>query len=102
MELRIKPFPKNIYPKRGLLIKGSSLLIWLQEMENLGINLDQVKCYAIPANNPIYCMDVFLCFMTTPHRRLERIFIFNGWITNFLSPKILRFIQRLIRRNGKG
>jgi hypothetical protein len=25
MELRIKPFPKNKYPRKGLLIKGSSL-----------------------------------------------------------------------------
>ncbi|OCA77812.1 hypothetical protein BBH99_11140 [Chryseobacterium contaminans] len=62
MELRIKPFPKNSYPKKGLLIKGSSPLIWLQEMETLGINLDMVKSYAVPAASPNVLYGCFLIF----------------------------------------
>lgn len=62
MEFRIKPFPKNKYPKKGLLIKSSSPWVWLQEMENLGINLDHVKSYAIPANSPNVLYGCFLVF----------------------------------------
>ncbi|MBP2618968.1 APC family permease [Chryseobacterium jejuense] len=62
MELRIKPFPKNIYPKKGLLIKGSSPVVWLQEMEILGISLTQVKSYAVPANSPNVLYGCFLVF----------------------------------------
>lgn len=62
MELRIKPFPKNNYPKKGLLIKGSSPVVWLQEMEVLGINLHQVKSYAIPADSPNVLYGCFLIF----------------------------------------
>ncbi|AZA92399.1 Uncharacterised protein [Chryseobacterium nakagawai] len=62
MELRIKPFPKNKYPKKGLLIKGSSPLVWLQEMETLGIALNGVKSYAVPANSPNVLYGCFLVF----------------------------------------
>ncbi|MBV8326358.1 APC family permease [Chryseobacterium sp.] len=62
MELRIKPFPKNIYPKKGLLIKGSSPVIWLQEMETLGISLNEVRSYAVPANIPDLLYGCFLIF----------------------------------------
>ena len=62
MELRIKPFPKNNYPKKGLLIKGSSPVVWLQEMEMFGINLSQVKSFAIPADSPNVLYGCFLVF----------------------------------------
>lgn len=62
MELRIQPFPKNNYPKKALLIKGSSPLVWLQEMETLGIDLHQVKSYAVPANIPNVLYGCFLIF----------------------------------------
>ncbi|BAP29968.1 uncharacterized protein CHSO_0931 [Chryseobacterium sp. StRB126] len=62
MELRIKPFPKNRYPKKGLLIKGASPVVWLQEMETLGISLTQVKSYAVPANSPNVLYGCFLVF----------------------------------------
>ncbi|KMQ67708.1 hypothetical protein ACM39_12715 [Chryseobacterium sp. FH2] len=62
MELRIKPFPKNIYPKKGLLIKSSSPLVWLREMEFLGINLNQIKSFAIPSNEPNVLYGCFLIF----------------------------------------
>lgn len=62
MELRIKPFPKNNYPKKGLLIRGSSPVVWLQEMEILGIDLNLVKSFAIPANSPNVLYGCFLIF----------------------------------------
>jgi hypothetical protein len=62
MELRIKPFPKNNYPKKGLLIRGSSPVVWLQEMEILGIDLNLVRSFAIPANSPNVLYGCFVIF----------------------------------------
>lgn len=62
MELRIKPFPRNNYPKKGLLIKGSSPLIWFNEMEILGIDLDEVFSFPIPSNEPNVLYGCFLVF----------------------------------------
>ncbi|KQS91271.1 hypothetical protein [Chryseobacterium sp. Leaf394] len=62
MELRIQPFPKNTYPKKGLLIKGSSPLMWLQEMEILGIDLNEILSYPIPSNEPNVLYGCFLIF----------------------------------------
>ncbi|MDR2238669.1 MAG: APC family permease [Chryseobacterium sp.] len=62
MELRIKPFPKNTYPKKGLLIKGSSPFTWLYEMEILGIDLHQVRSFPVPSNEPNGIYGCFLIF----------------------------------------
>lgn len=62
MELRIKPFPKNNYPKKGLLIKSSSPLIWFKEMDKLGIDLTLVKTFAIPSNEPNILYGCFIVF----------------------------------------
>lgn len=62
MELRIKPFPKNSYPKKGLLIKDPSPVVWLQEMELLGIDLNKVKSYAVPADQPNVLYGCLLVF----------------------------------------
>lgn len=62
MELRIKPFPKNNYPKKGLLIKGSSPLTWLHEMEILRIDLNEVRSFPIPSNEPNILYGCFLIF----------------------------------------
>jgi hypothetical protein len=62
MQLRIKPFPKNNFPKKGLLIKGSSPLTWLHEMEILGLDLSLVKSFAIPSNEPNVLYGCFLVF----------------------------------------
>ncbi|KXH80442.1 hypothetical protein [Chryseobacterium kwangjuense] len=68
MELRIKPFPKNTYPKKGLLIKDPSPLAWLYEMELLGIDLNTVKSYAIPADQPNVLYGCLLVFYgEAPH-----------------------------------
>jgi hypothetical protein len=62
MELRIKPFPKNNYPKKGLLIKGASPFVWLYEMELLGIDLNEVRSFPIPSAQPNVIYGCFLIF----------------------------------------
>lgn len=62
MELRIKPFPKNNYPKKGILIRSSLPLVWLGEMDSLKIDLNQVKTFAIPSNEPNVLYGCFVVF----------------------------------------
>jgi len=62
MELRIHPFPKNTYPRKGLLIKGASPMVWLHEMEILGIDLTMVRSFPVPANEPNMLHGCFLVF----------------------------------------
>ena len=68
MELIIKPFSENSYPKKGILIRSSSPLVWLSEMEFLGIDISLIRSYAIPSNEPnvLYgCLLVFDNLATT-------------------------------------
>ncbi|WP_294302940.1 APC family permease [uncultured Chryseobacterium sp.] len=72
MELRIKPFPKNSYPKKGVLIKGTSPLVWLCEMETLGVNLDQVRTFPVPSREPNVLYGCFLIFQDAAPREIGR------------------------------
>jgi hypothetical protein len=72
MELRIKPFPKNTYPKKGLLIKGPSPRIWLHEMEILGIDLSRIKSYAIPSGQPNVLYGCLLVFYDEAPQEIGR------------------------------
>jgi hypothetical protein len=85
MELRIKPFPKNNYPKKGLLIKGSSPLVWLYEMEILGIDLHEVQSFPIPSTEPNILYGCFLVFKNRLRTKLAEILIFNASTIDFHS-----------------
>ncbi|MGN6494844.1 MAG: hypothetical protein ACTHLE_22840 [Agriterribacter sp.] len=50
MQLQIKPSDTNSFPLAGILIKGSSLHHWLQQLQYLQVNLEQVPVFAIPGN----------------------------------------------------
>jgi len=62
MELKIKPFPKNNYPKRGLLIRSTSPLVWFREIELLGIDLNAVQSFAVPSREPNILYGCFIVF----------------------------------------
>mgnify|MGYP000138227131 CR=1 FL=1 len=62
MELIIKPFSENSYPKKGILIKSSSPHYWLSEMDFLSIDINQIKAYAIPSNEPNVLYGCLLVF----------------------------------------
>ncbi|WP_345990605.1 APC family permease [Chryseobacterium sp. Chry.R1] len=72
MELRIKPFPKNDYPRKGLLIRSSSPSVWLSEMDALGIDLDQVMTFAIPSKEPNILYGCFIVFNNEAPREVGR------------------------------
>ncbi|WP_295231519.1 APC family permease [uncultured Chryseobacterium sp.] len=62
MELRIHPFPKNTYPRKGLLIRGAAPMAWLHEIEILGIDLTMVRSFPVSANEPNILYGCFLVF----------------------------------------
>jgi len=87
MELRIKPFPKNTYPKKGLLIKDPSPAVWLHEMEILGIDLNKVKSYAIPANEPNILYGCLLVFYDEAPKEIGRNAYFQCVDDKFFIPE---------------
>lgn len=95
MELRIKPFPKNNYPKKGLLIKGSSPVVWLQEMEILGINLHQVKSFAIPADSPNVLYGCFLIFNDHAPHEIGRNAYFQSVDDRLFIPENTTFYPKI-------
>ena len=95
MELRIKPFPKNNYPRRGLLIRGSSPLVWLQELENLGIRLSEVKSFPIPANIPNELYGCFLIFNNHAPQEIGRNAYFQCVDSRFFIPENTTFYPKI-------
>ena len=50
MELELKPYHSNTFPLAGILIKSPVLQHWLQQLQLLNVDLQQVPVYAIPGN----------------------------------------------------
>jgi len=95
MELRIKPFPKNNYHKKGLLIKGSSPLTWLHEMEILGIDLNQIQSFPIPSNEPNILYGCFLIFPETAPNEIGRNSYFQCVDSKFFIPENTTFYPKI-------
>ncbi len=101
MELRIKPFPKNSYPKKGLLIKGSSPLVWLQEMELLGIDLNEVKSFAIPSNEPNRLYGCFLIFNGFAPNEIGKNAYFQSVDNRLFIPENTIFYPQILPEEWK-
>lgn len=95
MELRIKPFPKNSYPKKGLLIKGSSPLVWLNEMEILGIDLHEVQSFPIPSTEPNVLYGCFLVFKNLAPNEIGRNSYFQCVDNTFFIPENTVFYPKV-------
>lgn len=95
MELRIKPFPKNNYPKKGLLIKGSSPLVWLYEMETLGIDLHEVQSFPIPSTEPNILYGCFLVFKNLAPNEIGRNSYFQCVENRFFIPENTVFYPKV-------
>lgn len=95
MELRIKPFPKNSYPKKGLLIKGSSPLVWLYEMEILGIDLHEVQSFPIPSTEPNILYGCFLVFKNLAPNEIGRNSYFQCVDNTFFIPENTVFYPKV-------
>lgn len=95
MELRIKPFPKNTYPKKGLLIKNSSPKVWFHEMEVLGIDLNKVKSYAVPADEPNVLYGCLLVFQDEAPQEIGRNAYFQCVDDHLFIPENTVFYPKI-------
>lgn len=95
MELRIKPFPRNSYPKKGLLIKGSSPLLWLQEMEILEIELHEIQSFPIPSNEPNVLYGCFLIFKYSAPSEIGRNAYFQSVEDKLFIPENTIFYPKV-------
>jgi len=95
MELRIKPFPKNSYPKKGLLIKGASPLVWLHEMEILGIRLNEVLAFPVPSSEPNVLYGCFLVFEDLAPNEIGRNAYFQCVDNQFFIPENTIFYPKV-------
>lgn len=101
MQLRIKPFPKNNYPKKGLLIKGSSPFVWLHEMELLGIDLQQIRSFPIPSNEPNILYGCFLTFQHLTPNEIGRNAYFQCVDDKLFIPKNTTFYPKINAEDWK-
>lgn len=65
MEFKLKPFSQNLFPKGAVLVCHTSPRYWLQEIQQMGINLNDVAVFAVPSAkaNVLYgCLIVFKSF----------------------------------------
>jgi hypothetical protein len=89
MELKIIPSASNLYPLRGLLIHGSTVTSWLDDMQRLNLKLAEVQVYAIPdlvANSVWGCFVLFKGdFPKLDHCRHE--FVQGGSQNFFISER---------------
>lgn len=62
MEVRIKPYHKNIYAIGGILIKNPSATVWLKGIQDLKLTLDEVSVFVIPDMKPKSIWGCFVLF----------------------------------------
>lgn len=48
MELSLKPHDKNTFTRKGILIRGAHARQWLQEIQRMGLSLDQLRVCPLP------------------------------------------------------
>lgn len=52
MEFKIKPYSKNRFPLKGVLIKSSSVADWINAIQSLRLPLAEIKIYPLPDRTP--------------------------------------------------
>lgn len=101
MELKIKPFPKNNYPRRGVLIRSASPRVWLQEMELLGIDLNAVQSFAIPSQEPNVLYGCLLVFIHDAPADIGQHRYFQCFDNRLVIPENTDFYPKLIAEDWK-
>lgn len=47
MQLSVKPYHKNLYPRGGILVRGARVTDWLREIETMGVSLSETDVYPV-------------------------------------------------------
>jgi hypothetical protein len=69
MELTLQPYKKNKYPIAGIVIKGNSPLIWLQNLQELSIAIASYACYPIPST---VANELYGCLVVLPVNTIKK------------------------------
>ncbi|GAB2813576.1 hypothetical protein [Ferruginibacter profundus] len=69
MQLQIKPYHTNTFPLAGILIKNKSLQHWLQQLQNLDADIQQLPVYAIPGTT---ANTLWGCFVPLPQNSRQQ------------------------------
>ncbi|WP_259014669.1 hypothetical protein [Emticicia fluvialis] len=84
MVFEIKPFHKNSFPRKGILIKGSDAREWLQGIYKLGIDPEKARIYALPDNT---ANKIFGC-LVVPEKGIEPIDIGSNNYMQCINNKL--------------
>lgn len=95
MELRIQPFPRNDYPRKGLLIRGSSPWEWFHEMEMLDIDINAVRAFPVPADQPNILYGCFLVFTYTAPPEIGKNRYFQCVDNRLFIPEYTTFYPKI-------
>lgn len=101
MELKIKPFPKNNYPKSGVLIRSASPLVWLREIESLGIDLNTVQSFAIPSLEPNILYGCFIVFADHAPNEIGKNSYFQCFDYKLFIPENTDFYPKINSEDWK-
>jgi len=47
MQLTVKPYHKNLYPRGGILVSGSPVAGWLQQIQRMNLSLEELDVYPV-------------------------------------------------------
>lgn len=69
MKLTLQPYKRNQYPIAGIVIKGNTPLVWLQNLQELGIAIASYACYPIPSS---VANELYGCLVVLPVNTIEK------------------------------
>ncbi|NHN25747.1 hypothetical protein FIA58_008680 [Flavobacterium jejuense] len=69
MKLTLQPHKRNKYPIAGILIKGNTPLVWLQNLQELDIALTTCVCYPIPST---VANELYGCLVVVPVNTIKK------------------------------
>lgn len=52
MQLRLQPASKSAFPIKALLIRGESIFYWIQEIQSIGLRLNEINVFPLPNTSP--------------------------------------------------
>ena len=47
MQLSVRPYHKNVYPRGGILVRGSHVTAWLQQVQGIGLSMERLDVYPL-------------------------------------------------------
>lgn len=84
MDLQIRPFHKNIYPIQGILVRSSSVVSWIKEIQCLQLDLRDIQIYPIPST---IANSIWGCLIVT-QQKIDIHSIRNNELCQIAAPNL--------------